>query len=135
MIKCLVLILLVPSCYLYSQNSVNCKILNGLLRSSDFRATFKIDKNQNQSIVVNDIRDYFGSCLIDSIYGKDVKILKDTSGIGDAKSRNIIIYKLTKIEGKYKVEVHQKYTGAYGFVEFKNAKNKVILLKFSVGYF
>jgi hypothetical protein len=133
--KGLLIILLLSCCSMYGQDKIYCKLLNTLLKSRDAKATFKLDRGQNRSIFIIDAKGYFNGCVIDSIYGKSVNVLKDTSGIDDAKKRNIVIYKVIKIKNKYRIEIHQKYTGAYGFVEFKNTKGKVILSKFSIGYF
>ncbi len=82
-----------------------------------------------------DLKKNFAGCTIDKFYNRNVDIVIDSSLLNVNNPSNIIIVNLKKVSNNYDMEIHQKYTGAYGHVEFKRKRGAYIISKFLIGYF
>lgn len=120
---------------LQSQNSQHCLILTTLLRDTMACQTFKFDKHKDLPIVFIDKKGIFKGCNIPPFYSREIEVREDTSGINETNHSNIILLNLIKYRKKFKMEVHQKYTGAYGNIIFRKRRNEFTISKFEVGYF
>lgn len=115
-----------------TQSENNCNILIALLGDREACNTFKFDKRKDTPIVFIDMKNKFNNCIISDFYEREIEISKDTL---DNRVENIKIYNLVKYRNNYELEVHQKFTGAYGKILFKERKGKFYITKFLVGYF
>ncbi len=134
-VKVLVFLFVVFFKTLSAQNNIDCRIVPVLLNYDKARQTFKFDKFKESPIVFIDNNHKLNGCSFDKFYGRNVSIMTDTTYLNKSDPSIIVIYNVTKNHGKYQIEIRQRYTGAYGYIEFKRTKDTFIVSKFSVGYF
>jgi hypothetical protein len=110
-------------------------MLIAILKYEKARQTFKFDTHKGVPILFIDINKSFNSCKFDIFYNRKVEITTDSSFLNQSNPSNIVVFGL-KVSGKrYKIEIQQKYTGAYGFIEFRKKGQRFTITNFSVGYF
>jgi hypothetical protein len=118
-----------------AQQNAECEILTGLLRDDKIRKVLHLDMNKSMPINFIDTRRFFKNCEIDSIYGREVKVIHDSSYISIINNSNIIINSLKKRGRKYKIELYHKIMEAYGYVELKKKGRRYIVSKVLMGNF
>lgn len=117
------------------RQSDNCLLIETLLKYSKARKTFKFDLYPDEPIRFIDNKGSINGCAINDYYNRRVIIEKDTSFGSQSNVSNIILYNITQQKRKYKVELQQKFTGAYGYILFKRTWNGFKVTDFMVGYF
>src|SRR5262245_59857486 len=96
-----------------AQHAENCQILSAILKDDMSRRTFKFDNNKESPIVFIDIKGLFKGCEFSKAYDRNVKIIEDTTHMYEDNASYIVLFGLKQGRRKYKLEIYQKYTGAY----------------------
>ena len=120
---------------LNAQQNDKCEILTGLLRNEEVRKVFHLDMHKSMPINFIDTKQIFNSCEIDSVYGREVKVLHDSSYINVINNSNIIVNSLAKKGRKYKIELYHKIMEAYGYIELTKKGRHYIVSKVLMGNF
>lgn len=119
----------------WAQQSKHCSIISVLLNDSEACAIFKFDRVKEVPIRFIDVRKILATCNLGSIYNRNVEIVSDTTLKKEISVSNIIIYGVERKGNRYIMEIAQKFTGAYGTIEFKRRQKKFYISKRAVGYF
>lgn len=120
---------------IYGNDRTNCKILIGLLNDKNAQRVFYFNEYKHLPIIFIDKNCNFNNCNLVKINEKRVEIVHGSACLRETGMSYVIIHSLKKNHGKYKIEIQQKATGAYGYIEFKKAGNNFIVSRFDVGYF
>ena len=128
----MIIILSYPS---IGQKNNSCELLIALLRHDEARKVFYFDKHTEVPIVFVDVRNYFKNCTIDDFYGREVKIVHDSSYLEQVNYSNVIINMLPQTENRHKIFAHYKMRNAIFQVNFKKRNGKIVVTKFEGGYY
>jgi hypothetical protein len=117
------------------QKNNSCELLAALLKHEEARKVFYFNKHTEVPIVFVDVHYYFKDCTITNYYGREVKIVHDSSYLEQVNYSNIIINILPQTGRTHKISAYYKMRNAIFKVNFKRRNGKIVITKIEGGYY
>jgi hypothetical protein len=112
-----------------------CKFLDAVLEYESAKKVLYFDIHQEVPIVFVDVRHVFSGCPPGNLFGREIKIIDDSSQISEINYSNIVVEYFSQTNKKFILRLFYAKRNAFVIIEAKRKKNKVKIKKFSAGYF
>jgi hypothetical protein len=112
-----------------------CKFLLAALKNKEIKAIFLLDRYPDLPIRIIDLSKKFDGCELNDLYNRKVNIINDTLEVNVKNHSNIVVNSLVKVDNRFRLYLAYKITGAYGYVELIDKKDRAVVSSVDIGFF